>query len=289
MPEPLILGTRGSIRADAEPARCRRDHGSDGRAGRTADHLYPGRPEPDPAPRATGWEGLVHPRTRRGSSGWEPRSRRPLAQGPAHRRSGWPGHRRDAQARGPAGRLGRADCRRACGRRGRRDGVPPARCTGPPLRPDVRIEDIRGNVETRLAKRDAGRYDATILAMAGLRRLGIVREDVHPLTVEQMVPAVGQGVLGVQCRAGDARLLGLLAAIDDVETRRCATLERAFLAALGGGCNVPAGCHAWVDGGLLRAVAMAADDGSAEVRRVEWSGHEPVQIGQALAKALARA
>ena len=112
------------------------------------------------------------------------------------------------------------------------------------LRPDVRIEDIRGNVETRLAKRDAGRYDATILAMAGLRRLGIVREDVHPLTVEQMVPAVGQGVLGVQCRAGDARLLGLLAAIDDVETRRCATLERAFLAALGGGClglDVP--CH----------------------------------------------
>jgi hydroxymethylbilane synthase len=154
------------------------------------------------------------------------------------------------------------------------------------LRPDVRIEDIRGNVETRLAKRDSGRYAATILAMAGLRRLGIERDDIHPLDADQMVPAVGQGILGVQCRAGDARILDVLSAIDHAVTRRCATLERAFLAALGGGCNVPAGCHARVLDGRLHAVAMAADSGDGPVRREERTGDDPVALGRALAAAL---
>jgi len=154
------------------------------------------------------------------------------------------------------------------------------------LRPDVRVEDIRGNVETRLSKRDSGRYDATILAMAGLRRLGFDRPDIHPLSIDQMVPAVGQGVLGVQCRAGDERVHGLLAAIDHAPTRRCAMLERAFLAELGGGCNVPAGCHAWVDGAEVHAVAMAAESGDGVVRRVRGAGTDPVAVGRQLAAAL---
>ena len=157
------------------------------------------------------------------------------------------------------------------------------------LRPAVRIEDIRGNVETRLAKRDSGQYDVTILAMAGLRRLGIERDDIVALTADQMVPAVGQGVLGVQCRAGDARVLGLLASIDHAPTRRCATLERAFLATLGGGCNVPAGCHARVVDGVLHAVAMAAPGAEGPVERVERRGHDPVTLGQELARALTSA
>lgn len=154
------------------------------------------------------------------------------------------------------------------------------------LRPDVVIEDIRGNVETRLAKRDSGKYDATILAMAGLRRLGIERPDIHALSPDQMVPAVGQGILGVQCRAGDARILDVLASIDHAETRRCATLERAFLATLGGGCNVPAGCHARIVDGRLHAVAMAAPSAEGPVTRVERTGDDPIAMGEALAAAL---
>lgn len=154
------------------------------------------------------------------------------------------------------------------------------------LRPDVVVKDIRGNVETRLAKRDRGDYDATILAMAGLRRLGIERPDIHALGPDQMVPAVGQGILGVQCRAGDERVLGLLAAVDDAATRRCATVERSFLAAFGGGCNVPAGCHAWVDGDGLVAVAMAAPGAEGPVRRVEDRGTDAIALGERLAAAL---
>jgi hydroxymethylbilane synthase len=154
------------------------------------------------------------------------------------------------------------------------------------LRPDVVVKDIRGNVETRLAKRDRGDYDATILAMAGMRRLGISRPDALALDPEQMVPAVGQGVLGVQCRAGDARVLDLLAPIDHAETRRCAAVERAFLAAFGGGCNVPAGCHAWVEGGHLVAIAMAAPGAEGPVTRARAAGDDPEALGRSLAAQL---
>lgn len=152
-------------------------------------------------------------------------------------------------------------------------------------RPDLALRDIRGNVDTRLSKRDRGEYAAVVLAMAGLRRLGIERADLYPLDVEQMVPAVGQGVLGVQCRQGDARVLGLLAAIDDAPTRRCAQAERAFLAEIGGGCNVPVACHVVVgpDGGLHGvAVGPRGDD----ARRVRAEGREPVELGRRLALAL---
>lgn len=151
------------------------------------------------------------------------------------------------------------------------------------IRPDLQIKDIRGNVETRLAKRDGGQYDATILAMAGLHRLGIDRPDIHPLESDLMIPAVGQGVLGVQCRAGDTRVLDLLSAIEHPPTRRCASLERAFLNALGGGCNVPAGCHAYASQHGLRAVAMAAPDGAGPVTRAALSGTDPIEMGRALA------
>ncbi len=153
------------------------------------------------------------------------------------------------------------------------------------LRPDISVLDIRGNVPTRLAKRDAGTYDATILAMAGLHRLGISREDIYPIPVALMVPAVGQGALGIQCRLDDPRVGPLLAAIDDEQTRAEVAGERAFLAAFGGGCNVPAGCHIVkvANGYTLRAVVADDDD---KLRRFEVAGTDPVAMGLAAASAL---
>jgi hydroxymethylbilane synthase len=153
-------------------------------------------------------------------------------------------------------------------------------------RPDLKVADIRGNVPTRIAKRDAGQYAATILAMAGLQRLGIERDDIYPIPIQRMVPAVGQGALGVQCRADDERVLGYLRSIDDGPTRACVAGERAFLSTFGGGCNVPAGCHLWPAEDGFHALAMVADD-SGTVRRFEGRGTDPVALGVAAARTLA--
>ena len=124
------------------------------------------------------------------------------------------------------------------------------------LRPDLDIRGIRGNVDTRLHKRDSGGYDAVVLAMAGLTRLGISRPDIYPLSPDVMVPAVGQGALAVQCRSADERVQRLLSALDDAATRRCVEAERAFLVTFGGGCNVPVACHAVLDGDDLVVTAV---------------------------------
>jgi hydroxymethylbilane synthase len=154
------------------------------------------------------------------------------------------------------------------------------------LRPDLAVSDIRGNVETRLRKRDDGDYDATILAMAGLNRLGLRRADVLPLPVEQMVPAVGQGALAVQCRADDPTVRGLLLSIDHAPTREAITAERAFLQEFGGGCNTPAACHAWrAAGGPLQAVAVAPS-ASGGLIRLSAVGEAPEALGRQLAAAL---
>lgn len=153
------------------------------------------------------------------------------------------------------------------------------------LRPDLDIRDIRGNVDTRLRKRDEGHCMATVLAMAGLTRLDISRPDIWPLTVEQMVPAVGQGALGIQCREGDQRVLALLAGVEHSPTRRRTDVERAFLAAVGGGCNVPAGCHAILQGGNILATACYQADG-APLRRASARGDDPQRLGHALAIAV---
>lgn len=153
------------------------------------------------------------------------------------------------------------------------------------LRPDLSVLDIRGNVQTRLKKRDDGQFDSTILAMAGLLRLGIAREDIFPIDVDDMVPAVGQGALGVQCRVDDPIVGPVMAAIDHRPTREAVSGERAFLAAFGGGCNVPAGCfiEEAPEGFKLRAV-VAGEGG--DVRRIETVGADPVALGLAAAEAL---
>ena len=160
------------------------------------------------------------------------------------------------------------------------------RCQLLALRPDLKVVDIRGNVPTRLAKRDSGQCAATILAAAGLNRLGIERGDCTPFTVEQMVPAVGQGALAVQCRANDTEVLGLLSSIDDDLTRACVMGERAFLGSYGGGWNVPAGCHVVpTDNGAFSLRAVVSKK-TGELQRFSCEGRDPVELGHAAAMAL---
>ena len=134
------------------------------------------------------------------------------------------------------------------------------------LRPDFTIESIRGNLDTRLRKLDEGRYDAIVLAAAGLKRLGWAGRIAEILSAETMCPAVGQGALAVETRAGGAGW-DACAALDHPATHSAVAAERAFLRALGGGCQVPIGAAATVTGARLHLVGLAiAPDGSAVVR-----------------------
>ncbi len=118
-------------------------------------------------------------------------------------------------------------------------------------RPDLRIESVRGNVETRLRKLDEQGLDAIILAEAGLVRLGLAANITEVLDRAWMLPAVGQGALGLECRADDAETLRLLAPLNDPATRACVLAERALLRGLGGGCLVPIGALGTVAGETL--------------------------------------
>ena len=156
------------------------------------------------------------------------------------------------------------------------------------LRPDVQVEDIRGNVDTRLRKLDEGRYDAILLASAGLHRLGWQDRIAEILEPEVMLPAVGQGALGIETRAGDDAINELLSPLDDPETHVAVTAERALLAALGGGCQVPLGAHAVLDGDKLNLLAVVADHDGKRTVRVELTGESnaPEELGNAVAARL---
>jgi hydroxymethylbilane synthase len=119
-------------------------------------------------------------------------------------------------------------------------------------RPDLRIEPLRGNVHTRLRRLEDRVVDATLLAMAGLRRLGCADRATAPLSPEEMLPAVAQGAIGVTCRAGDATTAHWLAGLDHAESHGCVRAERAFLAALDGSCRTPIAALAELEGGRLR-------------------------------------
>jgi len=134
------------------------------------------------------------------------------------------------------------------------------------LRSDLRYEPLRGNVDTRLRKLAAGEYDAIVLAMAGLNRLHAKAKAVVPFSVEQLVPAAGQGALAIETRAGDEWLAATLRdAVNDEETELCVTCERAALAAMRAGCAAPLGIHAQRRGERLRALGVFAP-GTAPVR-----------------------
>lgn len=135
-------------------------------------------------------------------------------------------------------------------------------------RPDLRIEPLRGNVETRLARVRRGDFSATLLALAGLRRLGLADTASAILEPSVMLPAAGQGIVGVTVRASDEGLRRLLAAIEDSSVRAVATAERAMLAGLGGSCRTPIGGYAVIEQGVLTLDGMlASEDGTVLVRR----------------------
>jgi hydroxymethylbilane synthase len=140
------------------------------------------------------------------------------------------------------------------------------------LRPDLTIEPIRGNVDTRLRKLEAGDYDAIVLAAAGLARLGVSPRHVEALAAELFVPAVGQGVLAVEARLDDARTLVALRALDHEPTRVAALAERAFLGRLGASCVTPMAAHARLSGGRLVLDALVASEDGRTVLRESAEG-----------------
>ncbi len=155
------------------------------------------------------------------------------------------------------------------------------------LRPDLQISDLRGNVDTRLRKLHEGQYDAIVLAAAGLRRLGQAEQITEYLDPGAMLPAVSQGILGIEARAGDASTAALLAPLDDPAARAAATAERAFLARIGGGCQVPVAAYARLDGDtLLLAGLIGARDGRLVRGELAGPAGDPAALGARLAEQL---
>jgi hydroxymethylbilane synthase len=155
------------------------------------------------------------------------------------------------------------------------------------LRPDLQIEVIRGNVETRLRKASDG-LDAVVLAYAGLRRLGLAEHATQVFAPEEMLPAVAQGALALEARADDAATLARLAALDHAETRQRVEAERGLLRRLEGGCQVPIAAHATVKEGRVTLRALVASLDGARVVRAERSGPggEARALGEALGEEL---
>ncbi len=156
------------------------------------------------------------------------------------------------------------------------------------LRPDLEVHSLRGNVDTRLRKLEAGEYDAVILAAAGLNRLG-KREFIRQLLAASvMCPAAGQGALAVEIRKGDSDVRQHVAFLDDAATRATTTCERALLNKMGGGCQVPIGAFAeLVDGRLHLEAIVACPDGTKALRE-SGEGEIPQQLGEMVGEALLR-
>jgi hydroxymethylbilane synthase len=153
------------------------------------------------------------------------------------------------------------------------------------LRPDVRFESLRGNIETRVSK--AADLDAVVVAMAALERLGLTDKVAEVLEPSAMLPQVAQGALAIECRAADEGLRAQMAALDDPAHRRAVEAERAFLRRLGGGCDLPCGAlaEARPDGSVVMEVLLATLDGKT-VLRARHEGSEPEVVGTEAARIL---
>jgi hydroxymethylbilane synthase len=153
------------------------------------------------------------------------------------------------------------------------------------VRPDLNIVSLRGNLDTRLKKLDGGQFDAIILAAAGVKRLGYEGRITEVLS---LLPAIGQGAIGIECRAGDAFINGLIGPLNHDETSVCVRAERAFLKKLEGGCQVPIAAHARLEGGRLFMEGLVGSvDGAEVVRdRMEASPGAPEALGTRLAEEL---
>jgi hydroxymethylbilane synthase len=156
------------------------------------------------------------------------------------------------------------------------------------LRPDLRVSELRGNVGTRLRKLDEGQYDAILLAAAGLIRLELSGRIRERFDVERFVPAIGQGIVGIECRSDDAQTRSLLAPLHDARSQQRLSAERAMNARLGGACQVPVAGHAVFAGERLRLTGLVgAPDGSSLVRDViEGPSADAAGLGEQLAQRL---
>jgi hydroxymethylbilane synthase len=160
------------------------------------------------------------------------------------------------------------------------------------VRPDLRVEDLRGNVDTRLKKLEAGEFDAIVLAKAGVNRLGAGEKVSQVFNADVMLPAVGQGALGIETRAGDPELVKLAASLDDATTRACVMAERSLLRELEGGCQVPVGAWAKIaaSGQIEFEAGVFSPDGNEAIRRIDGGPTtEAEAIGVRLARTLVEA
>jgi hydroxymethylbilane synthase len=155
-------------------------------------------------------------------------------------------------------------------------------------RPDVVVEPVRGNVDTRLRKLDEGQFDAIVLAAAGLNRLGWSHRVAEHLPVELMCPAVGQGSLAIETRADGQEAMNACLRLDDPATHACINAERAMLEILGGGCQVPIGAYAVIENSRLHIRAIVISPGGTTMvrREAEGSAADAEQIGRALGESL---
>lgn len=152
------------------------------------------------------------------------------------------------------------------------------------LRPDLRFAELRGNIATRLAK--AAGFDAIVMAAVALERLDEAPDIVDALSVEQMIPQVGQGALAVEVRSDDDECVELLRAINHAASERRLVSERAFLAELGGDCDMPAGAYATLDGDRVTVTGVLARDLDAPTARAAETGTDAAAVGAAVARAL---
>jgi hydroxymethylbilane synthase len=148
-------------------------------------------------------------------------------------------------------------------------------------RPDLQVTPLRGNVETRLRKLDEGQVDATILALAGMKRLALTKHATRIMSADEFLPAVGQGAIGIEARADDARVRDMLARIDHADTSTAIACERAFLAALDGSCKTPIAGHATVSGDAVafRGLIARPDGGAAHDIAGHGYAKDAVTIG----------
>ncbi|MCI3923599.1 hydroxymethylbilane synthase [Paenibacillus sp. TRM 82003] len=156
------------------------------------------------------------------------------------------------------------------------------------LRPDLVVEPLRGNIDSRLKKLEDGAFDAILLAAAGLRRMGWADRITATVSSEQCVPAVGQGALALQCREGDKELLELLKAYEHEPTARTVAAERAFLGRLNGGCQIPIGAYAELreDGRTIVLTGIVGTADGTELLRETMEGTNAESLGVAVGEAL---
>jgi hydroxymethylbilane synthase len=156
------------------------------------------------------------------------------------------------------------------------------------LRPDLDVRSLRGNVDTRLRKLEAGEYDAIILAAAGLNRLGKTESIKQIISEDVMCPAAGQGALAIEIRSGDSQTRQHLAFLDDAAARAATICERALLNKMGGGCQVPIGALAEIRDGRLHLQGVVARPDGTRVLRESGDGDDPVHLGESVGEMLLR-